>query len=38
MTTRRRSLIFINIGHSYDHLFMLLFPTVVLALEDEFGC
>ena len=37
MTTRRRSLIFVHRGHSYDHLFMLLFPTVVLALEDEFG-
>ena len=37
MTTRRRSLIFVHLGHSYDHLFMLLFPTVVLALEDEFG-
>jgi MFS family permease len=28
---------FLNIGHAYDHLFMLLFPTVVLGLEDEFG-
>ena len=27
---------FLNIGHAYDHLFMLLFPTVVLGLESEF--
>jgi len=28
---------FLNLGHAYDHLFMLLFPTVVLALEHEPG-
>lgn len=28
---------FANIGHAYSHLFMLLFPTVVLALPAEFG-
>jgi MFS family permease len=27
---------FLNIGHAYDHLFMLLFPTVVLGLQGEF--
>ncbi len=27
---------FLNIGHAYDHLFMLLFATVVLGLEDKF--
>lgn len=27
---------FLNIGHFYDHLFMLLFPTVVLGLEGAF--
>ncbi|MBT5037799.1 MAG: MFS transporter, partial [Rhodospirillaceae bacterium] len=27
---------FLNIGHAYDHLFMLLFPTVVLGLEGTF--
>ena len=32
---RDRSL-FLNLGHAYDHLLMLLFPTAVLALEDEF--
>ena len=30
-------LAFLNIGHAYDHLFMLLYATVVLALEDAFG-
>jgi MFS family permease len=29
-------LAFLNIGHAYDHLFMLLYATVVLALEDVF--
>ena len=29
--------IFLNIGHAYDHLFMLLYPTVVLTLETEFS-
>jgi MFS family permease len=29
-------LAFLNIGHAYDHLFMLLYTTVVLALEDVF--
>ena len=29
-------LAFLNIGHAYDHLFMLLYATVVLALEDTF--
>ena len=27
---------FLNLGHAYDHLFMLLYPTVVLALGDVF--
>ena len=30
-------LAFLNIGHAYDHLFMLLYATVVLALEDAFN-
>ncbi len=33
----RLSLAFSNIGHSFSHLFMLLYPTVVLALEREFA-
>lgn len=28
---------FANVGHAYSHLFMLLFPTVVLALPETFG-
>jgi FSR family fosmidomycin resistance protein-like MFS transporter len=28
---------FINVGHTYAHLFMLLYPTVVLALEGAWG-
>ncbi len=27
--------LFLNAGHAYDHLFMLLYPTVVLALERD---
>jgi MFS family permease len=34
---RRRAVRFSNIGHFYSHLFMLLYPTVVLALEEEFN-
>ncbi len=33
MAKRGAPLIFVNLGHAYDHLFMLLYPTVVLALE-----
>lgn len=29
------SRLFSNVGHSYSHIFMLLYPTVVLALERE---
>ena len=38
MTDRRAArlaLIFSSIGHVYAHMFMLLFPTVVLALEKQ---
>jgi MFS family permease len=35
MTERRVPFIFLNLGHTYDHLFMLLYPTVVLVLERE---
>lgn len=34
---RSARFLFLNLGHAYDHLFMLLFPTVVLALEREPG-
>ncbi len=29
--------LFINIGHFLDHLFLLIFPTVVLVMAPEFG-
>ena len=29
--------LFLNVGHFFDHMFMLLFTTVVIALEREFG-
>jgi MFS family permease len=29
--------LFLNFGHAFDHLFMLIFPTVVLAMAPEFG-
>jgi MFS family permease len=28
---------FVNLGHAYAHLFMLLFPTAVLAIEQAWG-
>ncbi len=37
MSRNRLRFLFLNVGHTFDHLFMLLFATVVLALEDEFG-
>ena len=33
----RISQLFLNIGHALDHLFMLIFPTVVIAMAPEFG-
>lgn len=36
MTRSALRLAFLNVGHAYDHLFMLLYATVVLALEDVF--
>jgi MFS family permease len=33
----RRNQLFLNVGHTLDHLFMLIFPTVVLAMAPEFG-
>ena len=38
MTERRTAPpLFINLAHAYDHLFMLLYPTAVLALEGTWG-
>lgn len=34
-TSNRISLAFAQIGHSYSHILMLLYPTVVIALESE---
>lgn len=34
-TSNRISLFFARIGHSYTHILMLLYPTVVIALEAE---
>ena len=36
MNRERIHFLFLNLGHTLDHLLMLLFPTVVLALETEF--
>lgn len=33
----RLSLLFSNVGHAYSHVFMLLYPTVVLVLDKEFA-
>jgi len=32
----RRNQLFLNVGHTLDHLFLLIFPTVVLAMAPEF--
>ncbi|TAK82153.1 MAG: MFS transporter [Betaproteobacteria bacterium] len=37
MTRDRTLVLFINLGHLLDHLVMLVFPTVVLALGREWG-
>src|SRR5918997_7213252 len=37
MTDRRFLVPFINLGHLLDHLVMLVFPTVVIALGREWG-
>ena len=36
-SSARLSLAFSNLGHSYAHLVMMLWPTVVLVLEKEWG-
>ena len=37
MESTRTAQLFLNAGHALDHLFMLIFPTVVLAMAPEFG-
>ena len=32
-----RSLLFLNLAHAYDHFFLLIFPTAVLALAPAWG-
>src|SRR3546814_17554475 len=36
MEALRVRLLFLNIGHSFDHLFMLLYATAVIAMERYF--
>ena len=37
MHQTRTAQLFLNAGHALDHLFMLIFPTVVLVMAPEFG-
>ena len=37
MDRARSGELFLNLGHALDHLFLLIFPTVVLAMAPEFG-
>ncbi len=37
MEQSRVSMLFLNLGHALDHFFMLIFPTVVLAMAPQFG-
>jgi MFS family permease len=37
MTFPRGMSLFLNLGHAFDHLLMLIFPTVVLAMSAELG-
>lgn len=37
MPLARRVIAFVNIAHLFDHMFMLIFPTAVLAMGADFG-
>ncbi|HSR71139.1 MAG TPA: MFS transporter, partial [Kiloniellales bacterium] len=37
MDRPRLRFLFLNLGHAYAHLFLLIYPTVVLTLEYELG-
>ncbi|HSB48183.1 MAG TPA: MFS transporter [Burkholderiales bacterium] len=37
MDRARSGELFLNLGHALDHLFLLIYPTVVLAMAPEFG-
>src|SRR5690606_41731299 len=36
MSGERLRLLFLNLGHTYDHLFMLLYATAVITMEAHF--
>ena len=35
--TVRPTLLYLNVGHSFSHFFMLIFPTAVLGIEQDWG-
>ena len=37
MDQSRTAQLFLNVGHTLDHLFLLIYPTVILAMSPEFG-
>ena len=37
MGSKRLTFFFLNLGHAYDHLFMLIFPNAVIAMTADFG-
>ena len=37
MRSKRLTFLFLNLGHAYDHLFMLIFPNAVLAMHTDLG-
>ena len=37
MSLGRRVINYVNIAHLFDHMFMLIFPTAVLAMGADFG-
>ncbi len=37
MNLSRRVVNFVNIGHAFDHMLMLIFPTAVLTMDQAFG-
>ena len=37
MSKLARTIAFLNLGHAFDHWFMLIFPTVAIAVGPEFG-
>lgn len=37
MGSKRLTFFFLNLGHAYDHLFMLIFPNAVIAMTADLG-